>query len=244
MIKKINGLDVHYIQYGKESAPEVVLLHGWQQNIEMMRPIGDNLQKKFHITILDLPGFGLSEEPKTVWTLFDYVMMLSQLLKELEISQPILMGHSFGGKISLLYASMHPVKQMVLFASPFRPGMEKMPLKTRILKTVKKLPGMSSFAEKAKKHMGSTDYRNASPIMRAIMVEHVNLDLSREVQHITCPTLLIWGDCDEAVPYSEAYQLESLLKDAGVVMYEGCTHYAYLERLGQTINVINSFIKE
>ena len=47
---------------------------------------------------------------------------------------------------------------------------------------------------------------------------------------------------DEAVPIEDAYELESLISDSGVVVYEGCTHYAYLERLPQTIKVIKSFI--
>ena len=46
MIKQINGLNVNYITYGKKDALELVFLHGWGQNIEMMRPLGDNLEKK------------------------------------------------------------------------------------------------------------------------------------------------------------------------------------------------------
>ena len=78
--------------------------------------------------------------------------------------------------------------------------------------------------------------------MRKIMVEHVNLDLTEEVKKINCPTLLVWGTMDTAVPVERAYELEKLIKDAGVVIYEGCTHYAYLERLNQTINVLWNFL--
>lgn len=244
MLKKINDLNINYVSYGKKGAKEIVLLHGWGQNIQMMRPIGDNLEKEYHITILDLPGFGESEEPKYVWHLFDYVEMLHQLLTELEIKKPILVGHSFGGKISLLYASKYEVEKLVLLGSPFRPGIKKLSLKTKVLKSLKKLPGMDKIAEQAKKYIGSTDYRNASPLMREIMVEHVNLDITEEVKEIQASTIIIWGDLDQAVPLSEAYELEKLIPDAAVIVYEGCTHYAYLERLGQTVNIIKSFIKE
>ena len=54
----------------------------------------------------------------------------------------------------------------------------------------------------------------------------------------------MWGEYDEAVPLSDAYILESLIKDSAVIVYEGCTHYAYLENLGKTISIINSFIRE
>ena len=94
----------------------------------------------------------------------------------------------------------------------------------------------------AKKHIGSTDYKKASDTMRKIMVEHVNLDIEEEVKKIKCPTLLLWGTMDQEVPVERAYELEELIEDAGVVVYEGCSHYAYLERLEQTINVLKSFI--
>lgn len=244
MLKNINGLNVNYVSYGKKGTKEIVFLHGWGQNIQMMRPVGDPLEKDYHIIIIDLPGFGESEEPKYVWTLFDYVECLHQLFGELGIKNPVLVGHSFGGKISLLYASKYEVEKLVLLGSPFRPGITKLSLKTKLLKSVKKLPGMDSLAEKAKKHIGSVDYRNASPLMRAIMVEHVNLDISEEIKTIKVPTIIIWGDRDQAVPLSEAYVLEQYLSDAAVIVYEECTHYAYLERLGQTVNIIKSFIKE
>ena len=79
-------------------------------------------------------------------------------------------------------------------------------------------------------------------MMRKILVKHVNTDLTEYVKNIKCPTVLIWGTNDEAVSYEDALELEKLIPNAGLVTYEGCTHYAYLERLNQTINVINSFI--
>ena len=62
------------------------------------------------------------------------------------------------------------------------------------------------------------------------------------MKKITCPTIIIWGTLDEAVPLQDAYELESLLKDAAVIEYEGCTHYAYLEDLGRTVRIIKNFL--
>ena len=78
--------------------------------------------------------------------------------------------------------------------------------------------------------------------MREILVKHVNEDITDLVKKIKCPTIIIWGDRDEAVPISDAYELSSYIKDSAVIVYEGCTHYAYLERLGQTVNIISNFI--
>ncbi len=241
MIKSIKNVKVNYIDYG-EGKNTIVLLHGWGQNIEMMKPVGDRFKKNNRIVIVDLPGFGMSDEPNTIWSLNDYVECIKELLDSLEINNPILIGHSFGGKISLLYASKYNVEKLVLFGSPFKQEIKKLSLKTKVLKFLKKVPLINKLEGFAKKHIGSTDYRNASEIMRKIMVEHVNLDIEEEVKKIKCPTLMVWGTMDQEVPVERAYELEKLIEDAGVVTYEGCSHYAYLERLEQTISVLKSFI--
>lgn len=235
-------IKVNYIRYGKKSGNTLVFLHGWGQNIEMMKMVADPFEEENDIIIVDLPGYGKSEEPTRVYTVYDYVECIKSLLDSLKVKNPSLIGHSFGGKISLLYASKYDVHKLVLLASPFKKEIEKLSLKTKMLKTAKKIPGLNKLEDFAKKHIGSVDYRNASPMMRQILVETVNLDITEEVKKIKCPTLIIWGTNDEAVDVKRAYELENLISDAGVVIYENCTHYAYLERLGQTINVLKSFL--
>lgn len=244
MYKKIKDVDINYVIYGNDSKKDIVLLHGWGQNIEMMKPIGDNLQKNFRIIIIDLPGFGNSSEPSSVWSIYDYVEAVHLLLEEINVKNPMMIGHSFGGKISIVYASKYSVSKLVLLASPFCKEVTKLSVKTKILKSIKKVPVINKLEDFAKKHIGSTDYKNASKNMREILVNHVNLEVKEEASKIKVPTLLIWGTNDEAVPINRAYELEKLISDAGLVVYENCTHYAYLERLGQTINILNSFFKE
>ena len=241
MFKHIKNVDINYCDYGK-GKKTIVLLHGWGQNIEMMKPIGDKFQKSHRIIIIDLPGFGLSNEPDYVWTMNDYCDAVYELLKSLDVNNPILVGHSFGGKISLIYASKYSVEKLILFGSPYKKEIKKLSMKTKILKSLKKVPGINKLEGFAKKHIGSTDYKNASEKMRKILVEHVNLDITSEVNKINCPTLLIWGTCDTEVPIEEAYELEKLIKDSAVIEYEGCTHYAYLEMLPRTINILKNFI--
>lgn len=236
----INDVFINYIDYGK--GEPIVLLHGWGQNIEMMQPLGNPFASDKRIIIIDLPGHGKSSEPKTPWTIEEFTDAIHELLTKLKVKNPIIIGHSLGGKIGLLYASKYEVKKLICLASPFKKKFQKLPLKTKILKTAKKVPGLNKLENFAKKHIGSTDYKNASGVMREILVLTVNCDITENVKKITCPTLLVWGTLDQAVPLEDAYELESLIKGSGVVVYEGCTHYAYLERLGQTIKVIESFI--
>lgn len=236
---KIMDTNINYIQYGK--GQDVVLLHGWGQNIEMMKMLGDNLGEDYRITILDLPGFGKSDEPPFSWSLDDYFKMLDEFCQKLDIKNPIVMGHSFGGRLAIRYASEKEVKKLILFGSPVKPEKKKDSLKTKTLKTLKKLPGMNNFGEYMKKYIGSRDYKNASPIMRQVLVNVVNLDLESYAKKIKAPTLLIWGDNDTEANIEDAKLLENVMSDAALIVLPG-THYAYLENLGQVINILHNFI--
>ena len=239
---KVNNVNINYINYGSKDGKDIVFLHGWGQNIQMMKMLADPLSKENNIVIVDLPGFGDSTEPTYDWMVDDYVEAIKSLLESLKIKKPILVGHSFGGKISLLYSSKYEVEKLVVLGSPYKKEIEKLSLKTKMLKAAKKVPVLNKLEGFAKKHIGSSDYRNASEIMRKILVNTVNYDISNELNKIKCPTLIIWGTNDEAVPIEDAYELEKIIKDSAVIEYEGCTHYAYLERFNQTVNVLRSFI--
>ncbi len=236
----IRNININYIQYG--SGSDVVLLHGWGQNIAMMKPIGDRLQKNHRITILDFPGFGDSEEPKTALTVYDYCEILEELLKKLKVKKPVIMGHSFGGRIAIIYASRNEVEKVVLFGSPCIRKEVKPSLKLRMLKSLKKIPGINKLEGFAKNHMGSRDYKNANEIMKKILVNVVNEDLSECAKKINAPTLLIWGDRDTEAPVEDAKELEKIIPDAGLIVLPNSTHYAYLENLPQVINILNNFL--
>lgn len=235
----VKDININYIQYGE--GKDIVLLHGWGQNIEMMKPLGDPLSNEYKITIIDFPGFGESEEPKTAWTIDDYSEMLGEIIKKLNIKKPILMGHSFGGRVAIRYSANNKIEKLVLFGSPCIRKQQPLSLKTKVLKKLKTLPGLDGIGEKMKKYIGSRDYKAASPMMRQILVNTVNEDLSEYAKKIEEPTLLIWGDNDTEEPVEEARELEKIMIDAGLVVLPG-SHYAYLENLHQVINIINTFL--
>ena len=238
MLKKKKNIKINYKQYGE--GDDLVLLHGWGQNIDMMKPLGDKFSDRYRITIIDLPGFGVSEEPDSAYTIFDYTDVVYELLTSLNIINPILVGHSFGGRIAIVYASKYKVNKLVLFGSPCVRH-EYKSLKQSFYKQIKKIKILNPLVNFMKNHTGSIDYRNASPRMKEILVKTVNQDLSDYARRIKCSVLLIWGENDEAVPVSEAKELDNLLIDSALIVLPG-THYCYLENLNQVVNILNNFI--
>ncbi len=243
MVNYIKNLKIHYTFHNINADTTIVLLHGWGQNIEMMMPVGSLYHSFYNVLILDLPGFGESDEPESAWTVYEYASFLKELVDSLSLKKIILMGHSFGGKIALVYASKYPVEKLVCFASPYCKEMKKLPLKTKIYKCLKKVFFLKWIANIMKHYIGSSDYKKASEKMRGVLVQSVNLDISEDVKKISCPVLLIWGSMDTAVPVKRAYELEKLIPDAGVVLYEGNSHYAYLERLQDVKSVLDHFFQ-
>lgn len=235
---KIQDVNINYIQYGK--GKDILLLHGWGQNIEMMKPLGDAFADRFRITIIDFPGFGKSEEPKEPWDIEKYNLMLEVFVKEVGIKKPIVIGHSFGGRVAIRYSARNPIEKLVLFGSPCIRISEELPLSVKLLKKLKTLPGMNSLGEYMKQYIGSRDYKAASPIMRQTLVDVVNEDLSKFAREIEEPTLLIWGEYDTEAPVNEAKELEKIMIDAALIILPG-THYAYLENLSRVISILNNF---
>lgn len=231
----IYGKKVNYIQYG-DGDKNVVLLHGWGQNIEMMDYVGKYLENA-KVTIFDLPGFGKSEELDYSMNVEEYADWLKEALDILSIDNPILIGHSFGGRVAIKYASKYPTSKLILLATPIIRHRHKPTLEERLYKVVKKTP----LAEYFRKRIGSADYNNATPIMRETLVKAVNEDLLADAIKVNAPTIFLAGIEDTAVSLGDTYAAINQMKDAAVIKQYG-THYAYLENLDQTCAVINEFI--
>lgn len=244
MLKNVMGVKVNYFfsDIGKDKT--LVLLHGWGQCIEMMMPIGNKFLKEYNVLAIDLPGFGKSGEPKYSWSVYEYAKCVKKIIDALELDNIIIIGHSFGGRIGLIYSSIYDVNKLVCLGSPYCKELNKLPLKTKIYKFLKKYTLLKWIANIMKKHIGSTDYKNATNIMRGVLVKSINIEMTDDVKKIKAPTLLIWGSLDTAVPLKRAYELEKLIENSKLVVYEGATHYAYLERINEVYKEIDKFIKE
>ncbi|MDQ4065918.1 MAG: alpha/beta fold hydrolase, partial [Actinomycetota bacterium] len=101
-------------------------------------------------------------------------------------------------------------------------------------------PGRA-LRDAAYRRLASTDYRDAGP-MRPILVKVVNEDLTRMLPSVKAPTLLVWGSNDDAVPLAHARKMEALIPDAGLVVFEGAGHFAYLDQSDRFCKVARHFL--
>ena len=250
MIFRYDNIDINITRQG-EGEP-VLLLHGWGCTGEIFKHIASVLSTAYTTYSFDFPGFGASGEPSEVWGVEKYTQMVEAFVKENGIERPALMGHSFGGRVSIVFASRNEVSRLVLVdAAGVKP---KRPLKyywkVYTFKAMKWLCNTFLPKEKAqaiidsrRKGAGSSDYNNASPMMRAILSKVVNEDLTHLMPAIKAPTLLFWGNLDTATPLSDAKTMERLIPDAGLVVAHGTGHFSFLENQGLFTAVIKNFFK-
>ena len=109
---KINGLNFHYTVEG--SGSPVILMHGWGCNLTTLASVEKVAVENHTVYNVDFPGFGQSQEPSEVWGVEKYTQLIEELVKVENIENPILLGHSFGGRVGILYSSRNQVKKLIL----------------------------------------------------------------------------------------------------------------------------------
>ncbi len=245
----INNKRINYEISGKGNP--VVLLHGWLANLDTMKPLANRLSQKFKVYNIDIIGFGKSELPDKPMNTDDYGNFLKDLLEKLEIKNPILIGHSNGGRmiINAVGRGIVKPKKIVLIDSagikPKRKISYYIKIYTfKLLKNIcKLLPNQQQLKEKVLQKFGSADYKNSPEVLRKTMSNILNEDQKKYLPKIKVPTLLIWGQNDTAISIKDAKIMEKLIPDSGLVLYENSGHYSYLENLNNCIIVLFEFLK-
>lgn len=252
MFLSIDGLKIEYTEKGEGDA--VLLLHGWGSSFKFYESIIDNLSSRFRTVAVNFPGCANSETMKEPWKLEDYCDFVLKFMKELKIQNPILIGHSHGGRVILKMTAegmVNPPKIVLLDSAGLIPKKSlKQKFRAKSFKAIKKaltLPIIKNHSEpllqKARAHYGSADYNAAPEVLRKTLVSLVNTDLRDIIPYIKCPTLLIWGSNDTDTPLSDGKIIEGLISDAGMCVFEGCGHFAFFEQIYKTNAILNSFLK-
>ncbi len=198
----------------------VVWLHGWGRRGRDFAVCATNLADRGVASVtLDLPGFGASPLPTVAGGARHYATLLAGPLKDLSAGRLILVGHSFGGRIATVLAATHPefVAGVVLTGAPLlRTGPSGAPpLQYRIIRALHRR-GMigEQRMEAARQRFGSLDYRNATGVLRDVLVASVNESYEDELAHITVPVALVWGEHDTEVPVAVAERAQNLIHSA------------------------------
>jgi pimeloyl-ACP methyl ester carboxylesterase len=246
-IIEVGGQKARLVERG--SGDPVVVLHGWGGRIESMMPVIDCLASSFRVVAMDLPGFGGSPLPAGVWGTPDYATFVRDVLEQRGVRRAHFVGHSYGAKTSLYLAATVPalVDKLVLQGSSGlrTPPSFKARVKRGVSRTARLAGRLGTPGERVRnavyRRIQSQDYRDAGEL-RPILVKVVNEDLGSLLPRVAASTLLIWGSEDDAVPLQHARTMEMNIPDAGLVVFEGAGHFAYLDEPDRFCAVVRHFL--
>ena len=223
---------IHSLRLG--SGRPLVMLHGWAHSIQNLRPAGELLAWEREVHLLDLPGHGKTPPPPSVWGTEEYARAVLRYLDERQLADVDLLGHSFGGRVSIRLASAFPdrVRSLILLNShgvryplPFKRRVRAQGLTAlrRVLRTVDAMCGTDLYVTKYIPRFASRDYKSAGP-MRETFVRLVNEDLTSELGKICAQTMLLWGERDTETPLAIARILAENIHGSKLVVLPGRGH--------------------
>ncbi len=259
------GVRLHLRDTGPRTAPAVILLHGFGSSIQTWDDWARDLERDHRVLRYDQPGFGLTgADPSGDYTDARAVAILVALMDQLGLARASIVGNSMGGRIAWTFAALHPERmdKLVLispdgFASP---GMEygvasKVPLMMRALPYV--LPSFmlrSSLIPAYADDAVLTDalfarYRDMmlAPGVRSAILSRMGqqklVDPIPLLRRIAVPTLVMWGEKDGMIPFSNAADYMSVLPHSTLAALPGIGHIPQ-EEAPATVRTVRAFLSK
>lgn len=217
---KQHSMHISYEIINPDAKYDIVFLHGWGSNKELMKQVFMPYLSQFRHIYIDLPGFGNSTNSIALET-DDYATVLERFFAETGVSKNIIVGHSFGGKVALL---LQPdVLVLIASAGIYVPKSFKVWMKIRLFKLLK-IFGISSL----RKFFAASDAKTLSEPMYQTFKNVVNEDFSKQFAEYKGYALLCWGESDTATPLHTAQTINKLIDKSRLVTYEG-DHYFFMQ---------------
>ena len=232
---------------------KLLILHGWGSNSNRWQRVKDLLMEKgIEVWALDLPGFGIEKSPEKAWTRDDYLKWIFQKLEEKGWRQFNLLGHSFGGGLSVKIAALFPEKvEKLILCSPaiIRRKSFKIYFFNQAAYLGKKffsLPGFKKilpfFQKLLYKLIGTKDYYLAQGVMKEVMKKLAEENLQEILNKIKAFTLIIWGEKDDVLPLKDGYELKKKIKDARLEVIPNVRHAPHREAPEVLAEIICRFL--
>jgi pimeloyl-ACP methyl ester carboxylesterase len=233
-MREMAQVELNTIQLGNNGHP-LIMLHGWGQNLQSLQPMGELLATRSNVHIIDLPGFGKSAPPPADWDTAQYADRIYQYLEEQGIASADMLGHSFGGRVSIRLAHKYPqkVRSITLINSG---GLQRQRTTTQALRSqwirnmrtafkISPLYRDELLTWHSQKY-GSRDYLNAGGL-KGTLVKTVSEDLTEIARQIPMPVLLLWGEADTETPVEMGHRYHSLFANSQLITIPNRDHFMF-----------------
>lgn len=247
---KCNDIEMAYEKFGVGEI-NIIILPGWGKTKQTYQNMIEFLKDYHTIYLIDYPGFGNSDFPNKDLAIYDYADLIDSFIKEKKIINPILIGHSFGGRLIILlnsYLNNH-YDAIIMDGAGIKPRKTiKKSLRVYLYKFLKYLvkfkdKNKNKYLNKIREMFGSSDYNNLSDNMRKTFINIVNTDLRKHLKKVDGNILLIWGESDCDTPLKDGHLMNKLIKNSELIVIKKAGHFCYLNEPYLVNNIIYAFIQ-
>lgn len=263
-IIEVAGTRLDVRDSGPKDAPTVILLHGFGSSLHTWEAWAGPLSSDHRVIRFDLPGCGLSPpDPTGDYSDARSIAVMLALMDRLGVAKASVVGNSMGGRIAWTFASEHPerVDKLVLispdgFESPgFEYGRKPdVPATVKLMRYVlpKPLVKMSlapAYAdpkvmtdELATRYYDLMRAPGVRDAMIARMEQSIRFDPVPRLQAIRAPTLLLWGEQDKMIPFTNAADYVKAIPDAKLEPLPGVGHLPQEEVPQRSLAAVRAFL--
>lgn len=263
---KVGGQLVHIEQAG--SGEPVILLHGFGASTYSWRNVMPALAASFRVIAIDLNGFGYTQRPRTFesYTREGQADLVLRVMDGLGIRSAHLMGHSYGGGLSLFIASRYPerVRSLVLvdssaptYANDRRSRAASLkPLLGLYLRSIVLRPGtvrralLHSFyddslvtPELVHEYYERLRVEGVVDAYHGLTAPTRNQPEPVELEKIRVPALIVWGAEDLLISVAAGRRAAERMPDAEFVVLEGVGHVPMEEKPEELVRLVLPFLE-
>ena len=265
---ELNGLEVHYKKKG-EGIP-VILIHGTSSSLHTWEKWEQTLSKSYTTYSIDMQGGGLTTPPKNNdYSIASYISLLDSFVLALDLDSFYLAGNSLGGHTAWAYAANSPladrVKKLVLVdPSGFFDKKREKPLVFQmtqfdfLFNNIEKI-NLAPFVKKSLKEVYYNDDMVSPELIKRYndlssragnrqaffyKVRQIETGSTADLEKITCPTLILWGENDLWIPVSLSDIFVAHIPNNQLIIYPECGHVPMEEKAEESVQDVLKFFQD
>lgn len=220
--------------------PTILILHGWGRFTNSWMPVKKQLEDSgCSVFYPSIPGLDEKQPLEKPWTIDNYVEWAKDFAEKNNLGKFFILGHSFGGRISIKFAVKYPEKLngliLVSAAGIRNKKISKIyNLFVKLAKIINKLSFLPGY-ELCRKMLyrlvlRKTDYITLkTQIMKDTFKKVIEEDLSDRLTQIKIPTVILWGDKDKTTPLSDARFIREAIPNSKLEILPGIGHKPHIE---------------
>jgi len=259
----VNGLRIHYVDWGAAGKPPLVLVHGLDRVSRTFDHLATHFNTRYHVVAVDMRGHGDSDwDPEGRYLVEDHVGDLEGVVQQLGLRNLSLWGNSTGGRVVQVFAGKHPELVSAVISEDVGPERPRQIADSYSRRVQQEQAGWASQEELL------AQLRTTNPRMSAAVLEpyvrygtrqradgrivwkrdpqlvkgFVATDLWRFVRNITAPILYVIGGASRIVPPETQAELKKTLPRVQIVVMPGLGHYPSDEQPAEFIAIVDRFL--